>query len=72
MEIKIGVQNTTREITLESDQSMADVAKAVSAALEAGGAITISDTKGRSVLVPATALAYIEFGDEEHRRIGFA
>lgn len=72
MEIKIGVQNTTREITLESDQSMADVAKAVTEALEGGGAITISDTKGRSVMVPANALAYIEFGDEEHRRIGFA
>jgi hypothetical protein len=72
LEIKIGVQNTTREITLESDQSMADVAKSVSAAMEEGGAITISDTKGRSVLVPVAALAYIEFGEEEHRKIGFA
>lgn len=33
--------------------------------------VALSDSKGRQVLVPAASLAYVEFGAESGRRVGF-
>lgn len=71
MEVKIGVQNVTREIVLESGQSAQEVTKAVAAALKGDGALELTDEKGRVIVVPSAALAYIEIGSEESRRVGF-
>ncbi|GAA3391244.1 MULTISPECIES: DUF3107 domain-containing protein [Streptomyces] len=72
MEVKIGVQHAPREIVLESGQSAEEVERAVSDAL-AGKAqlLSLSDEKGRKVLVPAEKIAYIEIGEPAVRRVGF-
>jgi hypothetical protein len=33
--------------------------------------VTFADNKGNSYIVPTAGLAYIEFGSEESRRVGF-
>ncbi len=72
MEIRIGIVNSPRELSFESSQSAADIAKAVADALTTGSAfISLSDSKGTAYLVPTTALAYVEIGSEETRRVGF-
>ena len=71
MEIKIGVQNSGREIVLESTQSPDEVSEAVSAAIKAGGTLSLSDEKGRRVVVPVSALAYVEIGEPTVRKVGF-
>ena len=75
MEVKIGVQFATRELSLESRQSADDIAKTVSEALSAdsssGSILTLVDEKGRRVLVPADKLAYVEIAESESRRVGF-
>jgi len=71
VEIRIGVQNATREVVLESQQSAKDVEKTVAAALADGGVLSLQDDRGRTVLVPATAVAFVEIGAEESRRVGF-
>lgn len=71
MEIKIGMRQTNREIVLESDQSRDEVTAAVTKALADGGALTFDDDKGRRVIVPSDALAYVEVGEEQARRVGF-
>lgn len=71
MEIRIGVQNATREVVLESTQSATEVETTVAAALEAGGVLRLTDEKGRTVLVPSAAVGYVEIGAEESRRVGF-
>lgn len=71
MEIRIGVQNATREVVLESTQSAAEVEKTVAAALESGGVLRLTDEKGRTVLVPSATVGYVEIGAEESRRVGF-
>jgi hypothetical protein len=71
VEIRIGVQNTVREVVLESQQSAGDVTAAVSAALEGGTVLSLKDEKGRTVLVPASAIGFVEIGVEESRRVGF-
>jgi hypothetical protein len=70
MEVKIGVQNANRELVLDTDQSGDDVEKAVSQALE-GGVLSLTDTKGRRILVPADKLAYVEIGSPSVGQVGF-
>jgi hypothetical protein len=72
VEVKIGVQHTPREIVLESGQSAEEVESAVADAL-AGKAklLSLTDEKGRKVLVPAERIAYVEIGEPTTRRVGF-
>lgn len=71
MEVKIGVQHVNREIVVETDLSPADVAKAVDSALS-GATLDLTDVKGRRVVVPTSALAYVEIGQSDKRPVGFA
>lgn len=71
MEIKIGIQHTARELSLESNLPAADVEAAITAALKDGGVLTLVDEKDRKILVPAEKIAYIELGEPTGRRVGF-
>ncbi|MFZ9987868.1 MAG: DUF3107 domain-containing protein [Candidatus Nanopelagicales bacterium] len=71
MEIKIGVQQTAREIALESEQSPDDIDAAVRKAIAEGGILSLEDDKGRRVMVPADRLAYVEISPATARRVGF-
>lgn len=71
MEVKIGVQDNAREISLESAQEQAEIIKAVEAAIAKGGLLSLTDERGRTVLVPAEKIAYVEVGAEATRRVGF-
>ena len=72
MEVKIGVQNTNRELVVDSSQSADEVEKAVAASL--GGeskVLVLSDSKGRKVIVPADKLAYVEIGTSTTGQVGY-
>lgn len=72
MEIKIGIQNVSREVTLESEQPLDAITSAVAKALDGSSTtLTLTDDKGRTLIVPSAVLAYVEIGAEEQRRIGF-
>ncbi len=72
MEVKVGVQYSAREISLESTQSPDEIEKAVAAALKADlGVLSLVDERGRRILVPADKLAYVEIGESGSRRVGF-
>jgi uncharacterized protein DUF3107 len=71
VEVKIGVQNVAREITFETDTSSQEVAKAVAEALDKGGVLTLTDDKGRQVIVPGNVLGYVFLGESERRGVGF-
>ena len=72
MEVKIGVQHAPREIVIESEQSTGEIQKAVSAALTgAEKLLSLTDAKGRKVLVPADRLAYVEIGEPAKHKVGF-
>jgi hypothetical protein len=71
MEVKIGVQNVARELTIESRQTPEEVALAVSTALADGGVLVLVDEHGRQLHVPAAVLAYIQIGETEKRGVGF-
>ena len=72
MEVKIGVLHTPREIVLESSQTSAEVEELVSASLTSGqGTLSLTDERGRKVLVPSNLIAYVEIAQSDGRRVGF-
>ncbi|MCQ4080230.1 DUF3107 domain-containing protein [Streptomyces sp. RB6PN25] len=72
MEVKIGVQNAPREINIESEQSAEEIEQAVSAALSgAAKLLSLTDDRGRKILVPADRLAYVEIGEPTKHKVGF-
>ncbi len=71
VEVKIGVRNVAREITLESAQTAEEVAGLVDDALKNGGTLKLVDEKGRVVVVPTGVLGYVEIGAPEGRQVGF-
>ncbi len=71
MEIKIGVQDTVREVSLDSNETSEEVIAAVEAALASGGVLKLVDERGRTVIVPGAKLAYVEVGATTKGRVGF-
>lgn len=72
MEVKIGVQFSTRELVVESDETAEALEKRVTEALATGtGVFALSDEKGRRVVVPVEKLAYVEIDPPSGRTVGF-
>jgi hypothetical protein len=71
MEVKVGVQQAPRELVVETADSADDVQAAVAKALADKGPLTLTDTRGRVILVPADALAYVEIGGGVSGQVGF-
>ena len=72
MEVKIGVQYSPRELVLEITSTPAEIDTLVAEALGSdSGLLRIADDKGRTVMVPASKIAYVECQETPDRRIGF-
>ena len=71
MEIKIGVSDSPREITVDSEDSPEAITKAVEKAIADGGMLSLADDRGRTVLVPGAKIAYVELGPPATRKVGF-
>ena len=71
MEVKIGVRDLPREVVLESDLPPAQVAASIEEAIAKGSLLSLTDDKGRLILVPGSLIGYVEIGAPESRRVGF-
>jgi hypothetical protein len=71
VEVKIGIRDVAREVVLESTQSPDHVLTAVERAVSTGALLTLTDEKGRLVVVPGNLIGFVEIGAEESRRVGF-
>jgi len=72
VEVKIGVLHTPREIVVESAQTPDEVEKLVAEALKSvDGQLSLTDDKGRRVIVPANLVAYVEIAQADRRSVGF-
>lgn len=75
MDVRIGVQQTPKEIEIElpSGTDRDDVRARIDAALaDETSVLWLTDRHGRDVAVPAARIAYVELGSADgERRIGF-
>ena len=73
MEVKIGVADSPRELTVSTADSPDEVEALVTEALRnTQGLLTLVDDKGRRYVVPASRVAYVEIGPADSRRVGFS
>ncbi|HZA18716.1 MAG TPA: DUF3107 domain-containing protein [Pseudonocardiaceae bacterium] len=73
MEIKIGVADSPRELTVSTADSPDQIEALVTEALRnTQGLLTLIDDKGRRYMVPASRVAYVEIGPPDSRRVGFS
>jgi len=72
VDISIGIANSPRELSFESEQTAAEVQGVVTSALESGAKFfTLSDAKGRVFVIPTETFTYMEVGSETSRKVGF-
>jgi hypothetical protein len=64
-EVKIGISDSTHEINIECASTQAEVIKSSSV-------LSLSDTKGRELLVPSNKISFVEVGESSDRKVGFA
>jgi uncharacterized protein DUF3107 len=73
VEVKIGVADSHRELTVSTANSPDEVEALVIAAMQnTQGMLTLIDDKGRRYMVPTSRVAYVEIGPADSRRVGFA
>lgn len=73
MDVKVGVLHTPREIIIDSAESTEDVEKQVTEALKSDTKmLSLTDRRGRRVLIPSDRIAYVEIAEADNRRVGFA
>lgn len=72
MDVKIGITDNGRELSVNVPGTPEEIEKQVSASVDQGAVLTLIDDKGRRVIVPAAKIAYVEVGPADSRRVGFA
>ena len=70
-EIRIGVSDSAREITIESSLSASDVEALVAKSASSDVPLVLQDEKGRTVIVPANKISYVEISARAIRKVGF-
>ena len=72
MEVQIGVQNVVRELVIDTDVEAGELEKAIEAAVTGNAPVlSLTDTKGRKVVVPADKIAFVEIGSPTVGQVGF-
>jgi hypothetical protein len=71
VEIKIGVQDTARELAFDSNDTPESVTAAYEKALATDGLLTLKDDRDRTIVVPASKIAYLEIAAATRGRVGF-
>jgi hypothetical protein len=71
MDIRIGIVQSMKELDVElgEDANRDKVMKEIEAALGSDKVLWLTDRKGRRVGIPASRIAYVEFGTPSSDRI---
>ena len=70
-DLRIGIADTGVDLVYEIDGSVDEVVAKIEAALNGGVTLSLRDTKGRQILVPASKIAFTEVGNASDRKVGF-
>ena len=70
-DLRIGIADTGVDLMYDIDHSIEKVVAKVQEALDSGKALSLTDTKGRQILIPHGKIAYVEAGNAADRKVGF-
>lgn len=71
VEVRIGITDSPRELTIELSNSADDIEATVARALHEGSHVAFTDEKGRRLIVPATKVGFVEVSARTERKVGF-
>ena len=72
MEVRIGVSQAARDVVLESNESPSAISAQIEKAIANDSLLTLTDDKGRTIVVPGNKIAFVEIGVQTAGRVGFA
>lgn len=72
VEVRVWVQGAAKEITITVDSPAQTLLEQAQAALTGAGLLTLTDNRGRTLIVAGDRVAAIEVGAQIERRVGFA
>jgi len=72
VEIRIGIAQTHRDVVIESSESYATVAEQINEAIKSSSLLSLTDERGRTILIPGDRIAFVEIGAATAGRVGFA
>jgi hypothetical protein len=71
VEVRIGITDSPRELTIELSHSADDIEATVARALHEGSHVSFTDERGRRLIVPATKVGFVEVSARSERKVGF-
>jgi Protein of unknown function (DUF3107) len=71
VEVRIGISDSPRELTIELTNSADEIETSVARALHEGSHVSFTDEKGRRLIVPATKVGFVEVSARSERKVGF-
>jgi len=72
VDVRIGVTDIARELVLNTVATPEEIEALVTAAFkDPKSTLTLVDEKGKTVLIPAAKVAYVEISPADGRRVGF-
>lgn len=71
MEVRIGISDVAREVTLRTESSADELVDLLGDAVANNSLFEVKDAQGRRVVVPAAKVAYLDLGSSDIRAVGF-
>jgi len=71
-DVKIGISDSPHELNFECSNTQVEVITKVNEAIKSSSVLSLSDSKGREILVPFNKISYVEIGESADRHVGFA
>lgn len=71
MEVKIGIQHAAREVVVDTTEDRDAIIAQVTSAVTDDSVLSLTDTKGRTVVIPGSKVAYVEIGGGAAGAVGF-
>ncbi len=71
MDVRIGISDINRELSIRTSKSADEVIDSLRTALTAGSLFELTEDKGRRLVIAPGKVAYLDFGPADTRPVGF-
>ena len=71
MDVRIGISDVAREVTLKTRSEAGELIEQLKKAVAEDSLFEMADEQGRRVVVPASKVAYLDLGSSDVRAVGF-
>ncbi len=70
-DVRIGIADSPQELNFQTELEVAAVQALVEEALNKNQVLTLTDAKGRQVIIAHNQISFVEIGESADRKVGF-